>query len=283
MKIITNTRGKIYLTVAGFNILIVFFPVPKREIHDSWINKDLYTQIMSHYSAFIVGGKTRKADFTIHIYQHFPNVTVKQAPGRTVGLLHFFKREGNDIITFQHISINQLNLILLTSIQYLVARSGGFILHASSSLIHNNLYLFCAKSGGGKSTAMKLLHPHFHAFSDDIFIIRKIHRKYYGFQSPIREKNDWIVKTRLCYRVRGIFFLRKAHFYRIVKIVEVSRKISLLTSQLLVTVYHEIKSKRNALQFVQTHNQFYTLYFKKGKKLRSVIDTYEASKHSIPH
>ena len=147
---------RIDLYTGGFNIRIILNPTQEREIHDSWINQSLSNDIKKHYSAFLTNKKLSKIDFTIHLFQHFPSIFTRKTKDANLGLLHFFKLHRYKILSFQHISINQFNLILLTALQTLASRSDGFLLHTSASILNNSLFLFCAKSEGGKSTAMKL-------------------------------------------------------------------------------------------------------------------------------
>lgn len=96
---------------------------------------------------------------------------------------------------------------------FLLKKSKGFILHASSKIKNNKAYLFSGKMRAGKSTIMKLF-PEYRSFGDDSAVIVKHKDNFFLWGTPFLEKNRVNAESRPV-RLRGVYFLKKATFNKI--------------------------------------------------------------------
>ncbi len=251
----------IYLSIAGFTIEIKL-----KETDFAYEKEDIFYMLTSCYKGFILREKTGKIDYRInflsakHLYILFKNNTLRF-------LLFFTEGKKKKVInTFYHISQKQFSLILIRILNNLL-ESCGFIVHASASNIHGKVCIFTGRSGAGKSTIMKLLTKRYVPLADDSIILKKERNKFYFYQTPFLEKENWIKRDRQKYEVDKIYFLRKSKDVRAEKIKDtdyISKRLikqfwseqNILTSQMKVF-----------FEFVSRFREFYFLYFPKNETI----------------
>ena len=66
----------------------------------------------------------------------------------------------------------------------LLAREGGFLMHAASVVRNSRAFLFAGLSGAGKTTIAKLAPPDAIVLTDEISYVRKQQGQYYAFGTP---------------------------------------------------------------------------------------------------
>jgi hypothetical protein len=66
----------------------------------------------------------------------------------------------------------------------LLAKRGGFLVHASSIVINNRAFLFAGISGAGKTTIARLAPPHAKLLTDEISYVSRQADQYFAFGTP---------------------------------------------------------------------------------------------------
>ena len=164
-------NNSLLLYIAGYHIKIVF--LPKKLLKYC---KQLIRSINTTYQPYLSEQKPQKIDFTIEIYiTHFEKAFTLKEKSTYSGsdsFLFFFSIHNHIIKSFYHISKTQFTFLLLKALEYLLQKDKGFILHASSSIVENELIIFTGKKGAGKSTSIRLLKNKFKPFTDDAILIK---------------------------------------------------------------------------------------------------------------
>ena len=221
----TRQSKNLYLQIAGFIIKIIF------NRSDFFYKKELIRNIKKHLKYFIVKDN-QKSNFFIE----FTSEETYQCITREQELFFpFYKfRSNNYVRTYYFISYIQFQILLKSVMDQLLNNNNGLHLHASAALIKDKAYLFLAKSGGGKSTMIKLLQKRYTALADDSIYLKKESGKYYIYQTPLIEKESWLIKTNKRYVFGGIFFLKKSKNFSSMKL---SKEICFekLSNQLLTS------------------------------------------------
>lgn len=65
-----------------------------------------------------------------------------------------------------------------------LAKQGGFLLHAASAIRNGKAFLFAGVSGAGKTTIARLAPPDTTLLTDEISYVRKQNREYVAFGTP---------------------------------------------------------------------------------------------------
>jgi hypothetical protein len=81
-------------------------------------------------------------------------------------------------------SIYSLDSVLRIVHTLLLARRGGFLLHASSAIRNGRAFLFSGASGTGKTTIVRLAPPGARLLADDISYLARGEDTYYVFGTP---------------------------------------------------------------------------------------------------
>lgn len=66
----------------------------------------------------------------------------------------------------------------------LLAREGGFLVHAASAIVNGRAYLFAGKSGAGKTTISRLAPPNASLLTDEISYVRRSGDSYTAYGTP---------------------------------------------------------------------------------------------------
>lgn len=247
-----------YLSIASFTIAVKWYsPLFPRLC--SYFMKDF----SAVYNDFTLPRKPRKVDFTIHIKDQRMLQVIK-LPKKDLHTVHFYTNQTDkELTTFYHISIYQFQVIIRIITNILLSKKTSFMLHASASKKNNKIYIFLAKSGGGKSTITKLLHPNFTPYADDTLIIVKEANNYQAYQTPFIEKEDLIKKASNGYPVQGIYFLKKS----LTTDLKTLSNNSLLIKKLYQSMwFHSDSPQENfskIAQFMEAHFSYFQLSFPK--------------------
>ncbi len=254
----------IYLNIAGFYIKIDFLPRLSRSKKYFKIN-NLYEKINKLLKDFIIIHKPQKIDLYIQIKkQNLLTINKKRSFYQYNYLVYYIEKD-NYIETYQHISISHFMFLLIRLLQKLLVRKKGFFLHASTSVINNDAFVFVGRPNAGKSTIIQLIRKAFTPIADDGIIIREENAKFYLYQTPDPDKFPWISKSPHRFNIQKIFFLRKSKKLKMIKIEDKSKIFSLLINQLWTTdvsLPNQISTIKN---FIDINNNFYYLYFPKVK------------------
>lgn len=251
----------LFLTVAGFTIRMEFHSTEWKHARHK-----LISEINQYYKGFITKKKLSEVHATIHFIERLGMeiMSIKQSQKKFINFYELNSKK--EIISFYQIGIYQISIILREIIQKLLADNHGFILHASASLFKNKAYIFLGKSGAGKSTSMRLLHDKYKALADDGIIIKKEKGGDYLYQTPFIDKEAWVNKTSIRYKIGPLFFLNKSEKNHLKKIY-LQEKI---TNKLIQSLFTDVKYSKNQmkyiLEFLGKSRQYYDLYFRKNKK-----------------
>jgi hypothetical protein len=96
----------------------------------------------------------------------------------------------------------------------LLAREGGFLLHASSLVRNHRAFVFSGLSGAGKTTISRLAPADVQLLSDEISYIRRDHRGYTACGTPFFGDLG-IPGENVCAEVAALYFLVKGTENRI--------------------------------------------------------------------
>lgn len=263
----------LFLNFSGFNIQLIFKRGSEQLKQESFFKNN----ILSVYRGFIIESPSTKIDYIIEFVTKTNYEIITQTKTKKT-YIALFEEKNCRITTYYHISHAHLQLIIRNILQKLLVTDGGVILHASSVLVNNKAYLFLAKSGGGKSTSMRLLSKFYKPLADDTIIIKKEDKKFFLYQTPLQEKNRGIVeKNNQRYEIGKIFLLKKAKFHKIEKIDHKDKIVQKFLEQVF-SESRDIKLQlKNILSFIADFDDFCYLYFslKDSMMLARMIIQYE--------
>lgn len=194
----------IYLTVGGYNLLII---CKKTEI--SYIQSSFANNITKIFNKFILPEETKNIDFIIEVVDKEYLKTLYENRIKKYYISFYEEISKNKFTTYYLVSVVQFQLLLRTIILKIASRDKAFLLHASACLINNKALIFPGISGSGKSTIIKLLHSKFPAIADEFVFIKYESGNYYAYQTPFFEKEWWIKKEERKYEILSILFIQK--------------------------------------------------------------------------
>src|SRR4030067_1776670 len=150
------------LNIAGFNIHINF-----HETDRVYMRNKLIKEILSCYIDFKTKNSLKKWEYTINfIVNERADIIVNDKTNRNH--INFYEHETeSELTTYYQISIFQFQIILINILHKLLAKSQGFLLHASANTVNNQAVLFLGDHGSGKSTIMQFLNYRYQALADD--------------------------------------------------------------------------------------------------------------------
>lgn len=252
---------KIFLKIAGFNVLIIFVGSEDNQ----FFKDELINKVEKYLKGFIVQAKEIKEDFTIEIKQEENNKIIYKQKDKSF-YFQIFKIQKKAVYCSYEISLSQLIFIIRYIILQLLSSNSGFLMHGSSVVIDGKAYVFTGPPGAGKSTIMKMLSSRYPVIADDSVIIKKKNGEYSLYQTPMIEKETWVVKKSNKYLLGGIFFLNQSKEIKIEKMINKKETIEKLVSQLFVNQDQVRKQIGKIMNFVKKFDQFGTMYFSKDQK-----------------
>lgn len=166
----------------------------------------------------------------------------------------------------QKINIYVFQYLLRNILQDFFGRTkNSFFLHCSGVSIGNDVYLFLGPQGSGKSTLSKILNDIVPAVADDSGIIVKENNKFYFYQTPFIEKNQF-TKTIKRFHIRKIFFIKKSKYCKEKKILDKKEILDLFIKQLWTDKKRLYIQLKILMEFVNYFDQFYWFDFPKNKE-----------------
>lgn len=247
-----------YLLTAGYTIKLIFEPeehvfFKRKLLEDIW---EVWGK--GGFLETDKNTKKRDSDFELKFKSGANKVGVFKKGGKDY-LLTFDRPGKKRIDTYYHVSLAAISLILKEIVGELI-KKGGFILHTSSVLDENgNLFVFMAKSGGGKTTAADVLckNKGFVKFSDDNLFIRKLKGKWIYFSPAVIEKGRLPKKGRA--KRAKLFFVKKSKKAKVNKLKNERNLLKRVLEQVwLKEEEMENDILKNAMKFV-SENDFYNL------------------------
>jgi len=88
----------------------------------------------------------------------------------------------------------------------ILARQGGFLLHAASFVIGGNAYVFSGVSGSGKTTLSRLAPKDAVLLSDEVSYIRKVGSRYFAYGTPFTGELA-LNGENVCAPIRGVYLI----------------------------------------------------------------------------
>lgn len=218
----------IILLIAGFYIRLHFTPTEYTFLRDICVD-----QIKSVYKGFIVKDNLYPIDHIV-VFKESAHHTYKVKKSTSLITVLSSSLARKKTVTYYYVGISLLSHILGSIITKLLARYGGFTLHASSCAVNNDeCYVFLGPSGGGKSTAISLLAPRYKMIGDDRVLIKKENGAYYVYQSTFIPKDKRFLYSSKKYRIKKLLFLKKSNIYKLKPILDKEDLFALLLPQLL--------------------------------------------------
>lgn len=203
--------GKIYLSIAGFNILCRM-----EESEQTYHRNRFLDMVEKDYGEFVVD-KPKKVDFTMIInstnmtsMEIRENTNNKNVKNHMVCLFHVDEKRH---VLSTHNPLGNFDLESIVNqvvYQYLLPHNKGFVLHGSSVRYKDKAFINEGRRGAGKSTTAQLLKGLCEVFSDDSIVVRKYKNRFYAYQPFFHEKNYNFERTNKDYKIEKIFFIRKS-------------------------------------------------------------------------
>lgn len=258
------SNHSLYLKIAQFNLKITFvasrLPFQQKKIED---------EIREYYQHFIV---TSRPD-TIHYSLQFTDRLKYEVLYDSKTKLNFHSiYQGNlekddSMNVFYQISLFQFQYLIRDIVVKLLKNTGGFVIHASGNNHHGSAVIFAGPSGEGKSTAMKLLHPAYPSIADDSIIIRLEKGKYIAYQTPMTEKEDWVVKGAKGYLLKRVFFPVKSKRFFFEKVTDKEYILKRILEEFWTRNESYTKAQlQDIFAFVASMDEVYNVHFAKDQK-----------------
>ena len=150
-------------------------------------------QIQDRYAGYLSSSNNAKFDFEIELAppgtkSEDEDVHVTWDSGRWLMRRGDFRAEWNPSTARGRIqqTINPYSLDSVLRIVHtlLLARQGGFLLHASSAIRNGRAFLFSGVSGAGKTTIARLAPPDASLLTDEISYVTREEGKYFAVGTP---------------------------------------------------------------------------------------------------
>lgn len=156
-------------------------------------DRDFVRQIQERYAGYVSSSNDAGFDFDIELappgsVSQDEDVRVTWESGRWLMERGDFRAEWNPSTARGRIqqTINPYSLDSVLRIVHtlLLAREGGFLLHASSAIRNGRAFLFSGVSGAGKTTMARLAPPDAALLTDEISYVTRRHGGYFAVGTP---------------------------------------------------------------------------------------------------
>ena len=154
---------------------------------------DFIRQIRERYAGYVSSSDKAKFEFEIELAPHGTlsgdeDARVTWDSGRWLMERGDFRAEWNPSTDQGHIhqshSPYSLDSVLRIVHTLLLARDGGFLLHASSAIRNGRAFLFSGVSGAGKTTMVRLAPPDAALLTDEISYVVRQDGRYSAVGTP---------------------------------------------------------------------------------------------------
>ena len=156
-------------------------------------NPAFVRQIQERYAGYVSSSDEARFDFEIELappgaVSRDADVSVTWNSGRWLMERGDFRAEWNPSTARGHIqqtiSPYSLDSVLRIVHTLLLAREGGFLLHASSAIRNGRAFLFSGVSGAGKTTMARLAPPDAALLTDEISYVTRQDDRYFAVGTP---------------------------------------------------------------------------------------------------
>jgi hypothetical protein len=182
------------------------------------IDAEMARVLENRYGAYVAPGVT--PDFVFRIQLISPDVFDPEADaevwlqGNEWHLARGdFKAEWNPVtcqgIIRQTVNPYSIDSVLRIVHTLLLAREGGFLLHASSAVRNGRSFLFSGLSEAGKTTMARLAPSDVALLTDEASYVRKVDASYRAFGTPFAGEMGEPGKN-ISAPIAGLYFLKKA-------------------------------------------------------------------------
>jgi len=124
------------------------------------------------------------------------------------------KRQG---LIHQSANPYSIDSVLRITHTLLLARTGGFLLHASSAVRNGKAYLFSGLSEAGKTTIARLAPPDVTLLTDEASYVRRVRDQYMAYGTPFAGELGEPGKN-ISAPIAAVYLLEKARQNRVVSI-----------------------------------------------------------------
>ncbi|MCR4263894.1 MAG: hypothetical protein NUV98_04220 [Candidatus Roizmanbacteria bacterium] len=258
----------IYIYIGDFRIQIKF----KKSSGLMFLQEKMIREITMLWRGYVYYQRPKRIDYVVEfqLIPHMKFFVHEHTATRFIGL--YEQVNDNKIIVSYTISTSQFHFILRKILLYLL-KDKGFIFHGAAVANNNDAFLFIGKSGSGKTTISSLLAPNFRSLNDDYTFIQKSGGTYCYYQTPLWERNGWYQKDNKQYKLKKIFFLKKASSCKIEKITDKEFLFKYLVSNLIEEEQYFKNKSKLVFKFVEYFDEFYMLSFTKDRQITTKFFT----------
>ena len=246
----------IHLKIAGLVFQIKIFP-KAGVLTGLWLNN-----FNTYYKAFLTKKSSRPtAIINIRVksgwqMKQTKNFTFFRKEKGNPGIFNWETRKGSfDIFSSLYFFDSFLRIIFTR----IIGKHQGLVLHASSTAINKQIFIFSAPKQTGKSTIVSLCPYPYQTYADDNTIIRQVNKKILVYPCPFLERKKLVLKKRLLpLELKKIFFLRQANKNKITAIKDDQKK--------LLFFWRNSKSITQSFSLIKKVD-FYLIEFKREKNI----------------
>ncbi len=242
----------IYFRIADFIIKVIYY--------DYQSNKyifDAYHKFIKKELGLFLTKKTSKVDLILNINSQ----EAKIIRNKSFLFCCLLVKKSHVYYTHTTLSVTHFYNVIEEIIRDLFDKAQDIILHCSAVEYNNQAYVFLGESGSGKSTMISLLKSKFRPLSDDIALIRKKGDKFFLYQTPTKERNNYPLTLKK-YPLKNIFFIKKSAHNSIMKTELNNRRIQ----QLFVKGIRNRVVKNTVANFIGKYqDHFYYFSFVKNE------------------
>jgi hypothetical protein len=156
-------------------------------------DRDFLRMLQNRYAGFLGTSDRAEVDFDVELGQRGladaeADVRVSQRGGRWLLERGDFRAEWEPASRTgricQSANPHSIDSVLRIVHTLVLARQGGFLLHAASAIRNGKAFLFAGVSGAGKTTISRLAPPDATLLTDEISYVRKQDGHYFAFGTP---------------------------------------------------------------------------------------------------
>lgn len=212
--------GRTGAEVRSLSLIIEVGGMPVRV---STTDRQFLSMLEERYTGFLSSSKNPEIDFEVDLVSSsFPDPLAEVRVTRKLGRWSIergdFRAEWNPVSRTGRIrqaaKPYSLDSVLRIVHTLVLARQGGFLLHAASAIRNGKAFLFAGVSGAGKTTISSLAPPDVTLLTDEISYVRRQEAGYVAFGTPFTgELNK--VGENVSASIAALYILEKGQENRI--------------------------------------------------------------------